>query len=260
MLILLSPAKNLNFDPVSLPLPPTSPRLCKDIEELLKRTRKLSRTDLRGLMKISEPLADLNYERFQALSKGLPEEEGKTAIHAFNGDVYRGLKASTMTHSNLEWAQDHLRMLSGLYGVLRPLDLIHPYRLEMGSRLDTERGATLYDFWGNRISRLLNDDLLNGGGPILNLASKEYFGAVDRKALKAPVIEAVFKEEKDGKSRIMAFYAKYARGLMARWIIDNEISDQEQVKAFNLEGYTFDPVSSTDTSLVFSRPQPPTKN
>ena len=211
-------------------------------------------------MDISEQLADLNYERFQALAKGLPDNEAKPAIFAFNGDVYRGLDATSLGHDDLDWAQDHLRMLSGLYGALRPFDLIHPYRLEMGSRLSTRRGNNLYDFWGDRISKLLNEDGIEPAEPVLNLASKEYFTAVKRKALKADVIEAVFREEQNGKSRIISFYAKYARGLMARWVIQNRVTQIELLKSFDLEGYRYDHSTSSAKQLVFTRPQPDPKS
>lgn len=260
MLILLSPAKNMNFDPVVHGLEETTPRLNSDTSELLKRAKKLSRSDLRQLMKISESLADLNFVRFQALSKGLPETEAKPAIHAFNGDVYRGLQAQTLKDDQLNWAQTHLRLLSGLYGVLRPLDKIHPYRLEMSSRLDTKRGENLYDFWGDRISKVLNEDLKIAEGPVLNLASKEYFSAVNKKTLKAPIIEVAFKEEKNGKAKIISFYAKYARGLMTRWIIENKISTPADLRKFDLDGYKFSKDASSERSLVFTRPQPDPKS
>ncbi len=260
MLVLLSPAKNLDFEPASLTVAPTQPRLEKDTAQLVTRAKRLSRSDLRGLMKISESLADLNYERFQKLAEGLSEDEAKPAALAFNGDVYRGLDASTLSDESLNWAQKHLRILSGLYGVLRPLDQIHPYRLEMGSKLSTRRGEDLYDFWGDRISKLLNEDLTDAAGPVLNLASKEYFSAVDKKALKADIVEVVFREEKDGMSKIISFYAKYARGLMARWIIDNRIERLEDVKAFDVDGYAFNAELSSDKSLVFCRPQPDPKS
>lgn len=259
MLIVLSPAKNLNFEALTHDLETTQPRLTSDTAQLIKRTKRLSRSDLRKLMGISDALADLNYDRFQALAKGLPAEEAKTAIHAFNGDVYRGLDAEHLSDDDISWAQDHLRMLSGLYGLLRPLDLIHPYRLEMGSRLDTRRGSDLYDFWGSRISKLINEDIQTASAPVINLASKEYFSAIDKKALKSDVIDIVFKEEKDGKSRIMAFYAKYARGVMANWIIKHRLTNPDELKAFDLEGYRYQSDASSAQTFVFSRPQPEPK-
>ncbi|MFC6199802.1 peroxide stress protein YaaA [Ponticaulis profundi] len=260
MLILLSPAKNLDFEPAPQNLSKTSPRLSGETELLLKRTKSLSRSDLRSLMKLSENLADLNYERFQALSDGLPDSEAKQAILAFNGDVYRGLDAGTLQDNDLNWAQTHLRLLSGLYGVLRPMDSIHPYRLEMGTRLDTDRGATLYDFWGDRISKQLNEDMTEAEGPILNLASKEYFGAVNKKALKSSVIDVDFREVTDKGSKIISFYAKYARGLMARWVIENRITDASDLKTFDIDGYGYQADQSSAGKLVFSRPKPEPKS
>lgn len=256
MIILLSPAKNLNFESVPLEAEPTLPRLTKDTELLIRRAQRLKQPDLKKLMKISESLADLNYHRFQALAAGLPEHEAKPAMFAFNGDVYRGLSATSLTTEDINWAQTHVRILSGLYGLLRPLDKIHPYRLEMGSRLDTRRGDSLYDFWGNRISRLINEDMSEDGGIVLNLASKEYSGVVDRKSLKTQIIDVDFLEERDGQSKIISFYAKYARGLMARWCIDNRVHAVETLKSFDIDGYEFSPDASSDKKLIFSRPQP----
>lgn len=260
MLILLSPAKNLNFDRTVEASTLTEPRLTKDTEQLIKRAKRLSRAKLRQLMDISKDLSDLNYHRFQALADGLPADDARPALTAFNGDVYRGLDAETLTEDDVAFAQDHLRILSGLYGLLRPLDVIHPYRLEMGTRLDTRRGDSLYDFWGDRISKLINEDLPAGDGPIVNLASNEYFTAVKKKALATGVIDVVLREEKDGKSRVISFYAKYARGLMARWIIQNRISDPSELSKFNLDGYQFDASGSTAQKLVFTRPQPDPKS
>lgn len=240
-------------------MPVTSPRLAADTSVLLRRTKSLSRSDLSRLMDISDTLADLNYHRFQALAGGLPETDSKPAILAFNGDVYRGLDASSLDQDELDWAQSHLRILSGLYGLLRPLDGIHPYRLEMGTRLNTRRGETLYDFWGDRISKLINEDLSGQQQVILNLASNEYFKAVKTSKLKAPVVSVDFREEKDGQSKVISFYAKYARGLMARWAIENRAESPEALKSFAVDGYTFQSDQSDDGKLVFSRPQPDPK-
>ena len=260
MLILLSPAKNLNFERTVETADLTQPRLTKDTEQLVKRAKRLSRAKLRQLMDISEDLSDLNYHRFQAMAEGLPDSDARPALTAFNGDVYRGLDAETLSDDDIAFAQDHLRILSGLYGLLRPLDVIHPYRLEMGTRLDTRRGDTLYDFWGDRISKLINEDLSVGEGPVVNLASNEYFTAVKKKALATDVIDVVFREEKDGKSRVISFYAKYARGLMARWIIQNRVSVPADLSKFNLDGYKRDNSASNGQKLVFSRPQPDPKS
>jgi len=253
LLIVISPAKKLDFTPSSVELPMTPRRCAKETAELEKVTRTLTRADLRRLMSISETLADLNYERFQAFENDKTEGAIQAAF-AFAGDVYEGLKAREMSPEDLTWAQDHLRILSGFYGLLRPLDGMHPYRLEMGTRLKTPRGSTLYDFWGERISLRLNEDA--AGHPeqtLINLASQEYFGAVDAKALKLKVITPHFKERKDGVDRIISFHAKKARGAMARFTIKNRIEDSEILKKFDLDGYRFNASSSTDSDWIFIR-------
>ena len=253
MLIVLSPAKRLNYSEATAAIQPTRPRFDADIAELAKVTRKLTRADLRRLMDISKPLADLNHERFQAFQPD-SDEGALPAAFAFAGDVYEGLKARELDEKALGWAQDHLRILSGLYGLLRPLDAIQPYRLEMGTRLRTRRGGTLYDFWGDRIARQLKDDAEGQSDPTLvNLASQEYFGAVDARALKLPVITPQFRELRDGESRIISFFAKKARGLMARWAVDNRVERAEDLKGFDLEGYGFDKAASTDVEWIFIR-------
>ena len=256
MLILLSPAKSLDFSPLTDPIQPTEPVLADDIAVLSKVTAGLSARKLKSLMDISDDLASLNRERFQAFSTAPAAEAVKPAVLAFNGDVYRGLDASSLARDDLDWAQDHLRILSGLYGVLRPLDALQPYRLEMGPALKTRRGSNLYQFWGDRIAKALNADLKTPDPVVINLASKEYFSAVDRKALKARVITCDFKELKDGKARTLGFFAKNARGLMARFAIDNRIENPEGLKSFDSAGYSFDPALSKGDTWVFSRPQP----
>jgi uncharacterized protein len=261
MLILLSPAKNLDYSPSELELPQTTPRLLGDIATLSKVTRKLSRAQIGKLMHLSDNLADLNWHRFQAFDPALDGEDTLQAALAFNGDVYQGLNARTLSAADLDWAQQHVRILSGLYGVLRPLDAIAPYRLEMGTRLKTGRGHSLYEFWGTRLSKALNEDLTQRGGEIvINLASTEYFSAVDKKALKARIITCHFKEIKDGEARILSFYAKKARGLMARFAIEKRVDDPEHLKAFDSEGYRFDATASKPDDWVFTRPQPPLKS
>ena len=260
MLVLLSPAKNLNFEEMPVALDKTAPRLETDTAELIQRTKKLSRSEIGSLMKLSDDLSNLNFERYQALAKGMSEEEAQPALLAFNGDVYRGFDARNASTETLHYAQSNLRILSGLYGLLRPMDLIHPYRLEMGTRLNTKRGQNLYDFWGEKITDLINSDLKSAGGPVINLASNEYFSSVKKKHLDAPVLEMVFREEKDGKSRVISFYAKYARGLMARWICDNKITSEDSLKTFALEGYSYNEALSTNTKYVFNRPQPDPKS
>jgi cytoplasmic iron level regulating protein YaaA (DUF328/UPF0246 family) len=256
MLIVLSPAKALDFTapPESAPL--SLPQLADQTAELAKTTRRLAARDLKRLMSLSDNLAKLNRERFQAFDPA--SEEGLQAAFAFNGDVYLGLKARTLDKKALAWAQDHVRILSGLYGVLRPLDAIQPYRLEMGVRLKTRRGQSLYDFWGPRISQALNQAAEgHKDKTLVNCASGEYFGAVDRRALKLPVVTAKFLEEKDGEARMISFFAKKARGLLARYAIDHRTDKVADLKGFNYEGYRFAPGLSTDDTFTFSRPQPP---
>lgn len=257
MITLLSPAKNLNFDPVKDVPRATRPGLLKDTKELSGVTIDLSRADLKRLMGISDNLADLNYQRFQALQATGTGRGTKHAALAFNGDVYLGLDANTLSTDDLEFAQDHLRILSGLYGILRPLDAIEPYRLEMGTRLKNPRGRNLYEFWGDKVSGTLNKALReHDEKTIINLASNEYFSVVDKKMLSAQIITPVFKEEKDGKLRQLQFYAKRARGLMARYAIENRIEKAADLKAFSVDKYRFDPQGSTEDTWLFTRPQP----
>ena len=255
MLILLSPAKNMNFDAVERALPATAPALLDETRILSATTRGLSTSKIKALMKISSDLARLNRDRFRAFDA---EQSGeKQAALAFAGEVYRGLEAATLSDEDLAFAQDHLRILSGMYGALRPLDGIHPYRLEMGRKLHTRRGESLYDFWGDKIARHLNEVQAGETDPVvLNLASNEYFKAVDQKALKARIITASFKEEKDGQARMLMVFAKKARGMMARWVIENRISDPADLVKFDAGGYRFDEAGSSEGDLMFSRPQP----
>ena len=251
MLIILSPAKRLDFTE-AIDAPATTRRFMEETASLAKTTRRLTRADLRKLMSISDKLADLNRERFQAFD---PEsQDGVQAAFAFAGDVYEGLKARDMDAASLAFAQDHLRILSGFYGLLRPLDRIQPYRLEMGVRLHTRRGSSLYDFWGDRISKQLNEDAEGQADPtLINLASQEYFGAVDAKALKLPVVTPHFREEKDGESRIISFFAKKARGSMARFAVDERLHKAEDLKAFDRDGYRFDKAASSEVEWIFIR-------
>ena len=261
MIILLSPAKNLNFDPVADAPPATKPALLAHTAELAETTRALTKANIRSLMGVSEKLAALNHERFQGFRTRGRIEGAKAAALAFNGDVYLGLDAGSLTPDDLAFAQDRVRILSGLYGVLRPLDAIQPYRLEMGSRLRTERGATLYDFWGDLIAREINKASKHSADrTIVNLASREYFTAVDPTCLKGRVVTPVFKEEKDGALRQLQFFAKRARGLMARWAIVHRIDDAEALKEFDTDGYRYRPDLSSENEWLFSRPQPPLKS
>lgn len=253
MLIVLSPAKRLDFSEADPALPASTRRFVEDTASLATTTKRQTRADLRRLMSISDKLAELNQARFKAFD---PDDTGTgiQAAFAFAGDVYEGLKARELDSSALAFAQDHIRILSGFYGLLRPLDRIQPYRLEMGTRLKTRRGSSLYDFWGDRISQCLNADAEGQTDPsLINLASQEYFGAIDAKTLKLPVITPHFREEKDGESRIISFFAKKARGTMARFVIDERIETPGDLKAFDRDGYRFDKTASTDTDWIFTR-------
>ncbi|WP_300541517.1 peroxide stress protein YaaA [Maricaulis sp.] len=255
MLVLLSPAKAMNFDPIERDLPATTPALIDDTRVLSKTTRQLTISKIKTMMGISDDLAKLNRERFQAFDAEIPGE--KQAAFAFNGEVYRGLDAATLSDEDLAWAQDRLRHLSGMYGVLRPLDAIHPYRLEMGRKLHTRRGENLYDFWGDRIAKELNRLQEGERDPVvLNLASNEYFKSVDRRKLKARVVTANFKEEKDGQLRTLMVFAKQARGMMARWVIQSRVEDPAELTKFEASGYRFEPDASSEDELLFTRPQP----
>ena len=255
MLLLLSPAKSLDFTPAPECVPSTDRSFIKETTQLARTARRLRRAELRRLMSISPDLADLNWSRFQAFDA--ESMDGVQAAFAFDGDVYAGLRARDLDPDALSWAQDHVRILSGLYGVLRPLDRIQPYRLEMGTRLKTRRGSDLYDFWGDRIARRLRAaSEQHADRTIVNLASKEYFAAVDRKALKRSVLDVRFLEEKDGEARILSLFAKIARGMMARWAAAHRIDRADALRAFDLGGYRFCATASSEQTWTFSRPQP----
>lgn len=249
MLITVSPAKKLDMSEVK-DVAPTVPAFAQDAEMLAKVARDLSVKDLQKLMGISENLARLNAERFRDFGA----METKPAALAFAGDTYQGLEAGSLDADEMAFAQDHLRILSGLYGVLRPLDAIQPYRLEMGSRLKTTQGASLYDYWGKRIAQALNDQAQTLGTDVLvNCASQEYFGAVDLSALKPRVITPVFLEEKNGEAKIVSFYAKKARGAMARFIIQRRLTDPDGLRDFDSGGYAYRADQSEGDRWVFQR-------
>ncbi len=256
MLTLLSPAKSLDFSPAPRGLPTTEPRFEHDIEVLLGRCKRLSVSSLRKLMSLSQPLAELNRERFQEMTLPFTPENSKPSVLAFTGDVYQGLDAASLTKRDLRYAQDHLRILSGFYGILRPLDLMQPYRLEMGTRLANTRGKNLYEFWKNRLVDSLNAEHAERPvAAVLNLASNEYFKAVPAKRLEPPLVTALFQEIRDGEPKTISFYAKRARGLLARFQVVHRIEDPEGLKDFAEEGYEFRPDLSTDDRLVFTRQQ-----
>jgi cytoplasmic iron level regulating protein YaaA (DUF328/UPF0246 family) len=260
MLTLLSPAKKMNMAPVETGVPITQPRLQDDTYELAIVAKTQTVKDLKRLMHISDNLATINFERFQSFNLDNRSNTAKPAGLAFDGDVYWGLEADSLSEDTLSYAQDHLRILSGFYGVLRPMDAIQPYRLEMGTKMENGRGKSLYDFWGARIADRLNADLADHADTtVVNLASNEYFKAVEKKALGQTVIEARFLNLKDGEARSLMYYVKHARGTMARWIMENRVDRADGLKDFNASGYTFDAIASTGNELVFSRPQPPKK-
>ncbi len=258
MLTVLSPAKSLNLEPQKQTTKFSMPEFLDDAETLVKKLRRMSKKSLRELMGISEDLAELNQERFNQWSRPFSTENAKQAVLMFNGGVYQGLQAEQFKTRDLAFAQDHLRILSGLYGVLRPLDLMQAYRLEMGTSLTTRSGNTLYDFWGEKITRSINAELEAHKHPeLVNLASNEYFKSLKPRLLAGQVITPVFKEIKAGKSRTIALFAKQARGRMAAWIIQNRIDEPDQLCDFNLDGYQYQADESTNNKLTFSRPQPP---
>ncbi|TNE66105.1 MAG: peroxide stress protein YaaA [Alphaproteobacteria bacterium] len=257
MLIVLSPAKKLDFESESLATETREPAFLKDTEQLVRTARRLKAKDLKAMMGISDALAELNVARFKAFETPFTPANARPAIDAFKGDVYVGLDADSLDDDARAFADQHVRILSGLYGLLKPLDLMQAYRLEMGVKFKSRRGADLYSFWGDRIAKALAVELKDDPVPVLvNLASNEYFKSVKLKALKARVVTPVFKEMKDGEGRVISFMAKKARGLMTRYIIDNRIEAPEALKAFDREGYAFSESQSTDDTWVFSRPQP----
>lgn len=252
MKIVLSPAKSLNFE-TQLPTKAfTEPIFLKEATTIQKTLKKQSPKKLMGLMAISEKLADLNWERNQVWETPFTSENARPAIFAFDGDVYTGLDAYTLSIDKLADLQDKLRILSGLYGLLKPLDLMQAYRLEMGTSIKIGTKKNLYEFWKKTITKTLNDELKKDE-LFLNLASNEYFSAIDIKSLKVPVITPEFKDYKDGKLKMISFFAKKARGMMVRYIIDNKAETMDDLKGFNYEGYAFDANLSKGNTLVFTR-------
>lgn len=254
MLALISPAKKMNTGAADPDVPATRPRLMDDTLELLEVVRELGPEDLKALMKVSDALAELNHERFRDFEVPLTRENARQAALAFAGDTYVGLDAEGLSADDLRYAQDHLAILSGFYGVLRPLDLIRPYRLEMGTKLDNPRGKNLYEFWGDRPTRVL-DETLSGHGDrtVVNLASKEYFGVVDEAFLDGPVVTPVFKEIRDGRARVIGLLAKRARGAMARWMITRRLESPDGLRDFDEGGYRYRPELSDARQWVFTR-------
>lgn len=254
MLILISPAKTLDYQSPLATQRYTQPVLLDHSQQLIDVARQLSAPQIKTLMGISDKLADLNATRFHDWQPDFTPDNARQAILAFKGDVYAGMQAETFSDDDFTFAQQHLRMLSGLYGVLRPLDLMQPYRLEMGIRLQNPKGSDLYQFWGDTITQTLNEALAaQGDNIIVNLASDEYFRAVKPKQLDGEIVKPVFLDEKNGTFKVISFYAKKARGLMSRYIIENRLTTPEQLKAFDVDGYVFDEETSNKNELVFKR-------
>ena len=259
MLFLLSPAKSLDYErplPAGLPAH-TLPPFIAQSAELIDTLRQLPPQEVGALMSISDKLAQLNTARYAAWSSHFTADNARPALFAFNGDVYEGLDAYSLNTADIAWAQDHVLMLSGLYGALRPLDWMQPYRLEMGTRLANAHGSNLYQFWGQQIAQLLNERQAANAQlaqpVVVNLASQEYFKSVDLKHLQARVVECVFEDYKAGAYKIISFYAKRARGLMARYAIEQRLTQPEQLMAFDVDGYAYAPEASHPQRLVFRR-------
>jgi len=258
MLILISPAKTLDFDTPPVITTHTEPQFLAQSRKLIEVLRDKSPADIAGLMKISSKLADLNYARYGAFSEPFTPANAKQALLAFRGDVYTGLDADSFSRADFDFAQKHLRILSGLYGLLRPLDLIQPYRLEMGTRLATDRGRDLYAFWGDRLTATLTSELAGTRQPLLvNLASNEYFAAIDPKSLGARVVTPAFKDWSRGSYRFISFHAKKARGMMANWIIRNRVTKADALPTFDVAGYRFHAEASNPDAPVFVRKTEP---
>ncbi len=256
MLTVISPAKTLDFESPLATEAHTQPAHLTQARQLVRRLRELSASDLSRLMSVSDDLVQLNRERYKRWKTPFRPDNARQALFAFKGDVYVGLDAASMQPGDIEFAQDHLRILSGLYGLLRPLDLMQPYRLEMGTRLDTGQGSNLYQFWGERITRSLNRELQQSGSTTLvNLASGEYFKSIKPALLKADIVTPAFRDYRNGEYRFIQFFAKKARGLMARYLVDRRIDEPEGLKDFDYEGYRYNASLSTAKDWVFTRRQ-----
>ncbi len=256
MLVLLSPAKTLDFESPPTVAAHSKPRFLKDSQQLIDQIKSLDAEQVGQLMSVSEKISELNVQRFNAWKTPFTVKNAKPAAMAFRGDVYTGLDADTLSADDFDFAQTRLRILSGLYGVLKPLDLIQPYRLEMGTRFKTDRGANLYSFWGEQLTNSLNKELrASQGDTVVNLASNEYFKAVKKKQLKAELITPVFKDWKNGQYKMISFFAKKARGMMARYVVDNRLDSPAALKDFEYGGYAYSAAESTEHDWVFLRRQ-----
>lgn len=252
MKIVISPAKSLNYESAAPTAEFSQPVFIKQAERLSKILKKKSAKSLSKLMSISPALGQLNYERNQSWNQPFDLDNSKQAVYAFTGEVYRGLDMNSLPAEDLDFLQENLRILSGQYGVLKPLDLMQPYRLEMGTKLKVGVKPNLYKFWQPLIAKHLNEEL-SEGEVLVNLASNEYFKAIDKKELKASIVTPVFKDLKNGEYKMIMTFAKHARGLMVRYIVDHKITEVEQLKGFNYGGYGFDANLSSETELVFTR-------
>lgn len=256
MLAVLSPAKSLDESPLAFPVPSSQPAMMKDAESLMRTARGLSQKKIRELMKLSPELAKLNYDRYRSYQLPFTDDNALPSALMFDGDVYKGLDARSLSEADLAWANDHVAILSGMYGFLRPLDLIQPYRLEMGTALKTRRGKNLYAFWGDKITKHINDVIQTHKDPTLvNLASGEYFKSVRPKKLKAPLLTIRFEDWKDEarSPNVISFLAKRARGTMARYIVQERLERAEELKDFDVGGYAYQADRSSEDELVFGR-------
>jgi cytoplasmic iron level regulating protein YaaA (DUF328/UPF0246 family) len=256
MLTLISPAKSLDFESPLATKQKSQPKFLEQSQKLIDQLKKLAPQDVASLMKLSDKLAQLNYDRFQSFNPPFTPDNARQAILAFKGDVYQGLDAESFNATEFKFAQKHLRILSGLYGVLKPLDLIQPYRLEMGTKFKNKQGENLYQFWGDQLNQHIAKELSKHDEPVLlNLASNEYFKAINAKNFGPRIVSANFKDYKNGQFKIISFFAKKARGLMSQFIIKNQIDNVEELKQFDLDGYYFDKKSSSEDELIFLRKQ-----
>ena len=254
MLMVISPAKTLDFDSPLATTKNSQPRFLDQSQQLINELQKLAPHDISNLMSVSDKIGTLNFDRFQAWQLPFDQDNARAAVLAFKGDVYTGMQAESFNAGDFTFAQKHLRILSGLYGLLRPLDLMQPYRLEMGTKFANKSAKNLYEFWDNKITDVLNQDIKKSGNKVLvNLASNEYFKSVQLKQLDADMVTPVFKDFKNGKYKIISFYAKKARGMMAAYIIKNKITKADDLKSFNVDGYNFNSEMTVGTDWVFTR-------
>ena len=254
MLTVISPAKTLDYETPPVTQKATQPQFLEHAASLIAEARTMSSNEIQALMGVSKKIADINHERFRSWETPFSLDNAKQSILAFKGDVYTGLDAETLSSDALNFAQKHLRILSGLYGLLRPLDLMQPYRLEMGLKFANKQGGNLYEFWGKSITNAINEALANANSSLLvNLASNEYFKSVQKENVSAEIITPTFKDLKDERYKIISFYAKKARGQMARYIIENQLDSSSDLKYFNVDNYRFNEFESSPTEIVFTR-------